>query len=83
MARSKELRCRSLTAEAADRRSCSEGSRATGGGPLIGQLRKGLPEGEYRGPEDVLSAPRRGRYPTAGVCSVRLELSTGELLRTP
>jgi hypothetical protein len=53
-------------------------------GPLIGQqLPKGLPEGEYRGPEDVLSVLRRGRYPTAGVCSVRLELSTGELLRTP
>jgi hypothetical protein len=30
-------------------------------GPLIGQLRKRLPEGEYRGPQDVLSALRRGR----------------------
>jgi hypothetical protein len=30
-------------------------------GPLIGQLRKRLPEGEYRGPQDVLSALRQGR----------------------
>jgi hypothetical protein len=30
-------------------------------GPVIGQLRKRLPEGEYRGPQDVLSALRRGR----------------------
>jgi hypothetical protein len=30
-------------------------------GPIIGQLRKRLPEGEYRGPQDVLSALRRGR----------------------
>ena len=30
-------------------------------GPLLGQLRKRLPEGEYRGPQDVLSALRRGR----------------------
>ena len=30
-------------------------------GPLIGQLRKRLPEGEYRSPQDVLSALRRGR----------------------
>ena len=29
-------------------------------GPIIGQLRKRLPEGEYRGPQDVLSALRRG-----------------------
>ena len=29
-------------------------------GPLIGQLRKTLPEGEYRGPQEVLSALRRG-----------------------
>jgi Protein of unknown function (DUF2795) len=29
-------------------------------GPLIGQLRKRLPEGKYRGPQDVLSALRRG-----------------------
>jgi uncharacterized protein DUF2795 len=29
--------------------------------PLIGQLRKRLPEGEYRGPQEVLSALRRGR----------------------
>lgn len=32
-------------------------------GPLIGQLRKRLPEGEYRGPQEVLSALRRGRQP--------------------
>ena len=30
-------------------------------GPLVGQLRKRLPEGEYRGPQDVLKAPRGGR----------------------
>ena len=30
-------------------------------GPFIGQLRKRLPEGEYRSPQDVLSALRRGR----------------------
>ena len=33
-------------------------------GPLIGQLRQlreRLPEGEYRGPQDVLSALRKGR----------------------
>jgi Protein of unknown function (DUF2795) len=30
-------------------------------GTIIGQLRKRLPEGEYRGPQDVLSALRRGR----------------------
>ena len=30
-------------------------------GLVIGQLRKRLPEGEYRGPQDVLSALRRGR----------------------
>jgi hypothetical protein len=30
-------------------------------GPVIGQLRKRLPEGEYRSPQDVLSALRRGR----------------------
>jgi hypothetical protein len=30
-------------------------------GPLIGQLRKRLPEGEYRSPQEVLSALRRGR----------------------
>ena len=30
-------------------------------GPVVGQLRKRLPEGEYRGPQDVLSALRRGR----------------------
>ena len=30
-------------------------------GPIIGQLRKWLPEGEYRGAQDVLSALRRGR----------------------
>jgi hypothetical protein len=29
--------------------------------PVLGQLRKRLPEGEYRGPQDVLSALRRGR----------------------
>ncbi len=30
-------------------------------GPVLGQLRKRLPEGEYRGPQDVLAALRRGR----------------------
>ena len=30
-------------------------------GSIIGQLRKRLPEGEYRGAQDVLSALRRGR----------------------
>jgi len=30
-------------------------------GPITGQLRKRLPEGEYRGAQDVLSALRRGR----------------------
>ena len=30
-------------------------------GSVLGQLRKRLPEGEYRGPQDVLSALRRGR----------------------
>ena len=30
-------------------------------GAIIGQLGKRLPEGEYRGPQDVLSALRRGR----------------------
>jgi hypothetical protein len=30
-------------------------------GPVLGQLRKRLPEGEYRGPQDVLSALQRGR----------------------
>jgi hypothetical protein len=30
-------------------------------GTIVGQLRKRLPEGEYRGPQDVLSAMRRGR----------------------
>jgi hypothetical protein len=29
-------------------------------GPVVGQLRKRLPEGEYHGPQDVLSALRRG-----------------------
>ena len=29
-------------------------------GPVISQLRKRLPEGEYRSPQDVLSALRRG-----------------------
>jgi hypothetical protein len=29
-------------------------------GPVIGQLRKRLPEGEYRGPQDVLKALRGG-----------------------
>ncbi len=29
--------------------------------PVLGQLRKRLPEGEYRGPQDVLAALRRGR----------------------
>jgi hypothetical protein len=28
---------------------------------ILSQLRKRLPEGEYRGPQDVLSALRRGR----------------------
>ena len=30
-------------------------------GPVVGRLRKRLPEGEYHGPQDVLSALRRGR----------------------
>jgi Protein of unknown function (DUF2795) len=30
-------------------------------GPVLGQLRKRLPEGEYRNPQDVLAALRRGR----------------------
>jgi hypothetical protein len=30
-------------------------------GPVISQLRKRLPEGEYSSPQDVLSALRRGR----------------------
>jgi hypothetical protein len=29
-------------------------------GAVVGQLRKRLPEGEYRGPQDVLDALRRG-----------------------
>ena len=30
-------------------------------GPVLSQLRRRLPEGEYRGPQDVVSALRRGR----------------------
>ena len=30
-------------------------------GPVLGQLRKRLPEREYRGPQDVLDALRKGR----------------------
>ena len=30
-------------------------------GPLVGQLRKRLPEGEYRGPQDVLKVLGGGR----------------------
>ncbi len=30
-------------------------------GPLLGQIRKRLPEREYRGPQDVLDALRKGR----------------------
>jgi len=30
-------------------------------GPIVGQLRRRLPEGEYRGPQDVLKALRGGR----------------------
>jgi hypothetical protein len=30
-------------------------------GPVVSQLRKRLPEGEYRGPQDVLKALRGGR----------------------
>ena len=30
-------------------------------GVILGQLRKRPPEGEYRGPQEVLSAVRRGR----------------------
>jgi hypothetical protein len=30
-------------------------------GPVVSQLRNRLPEGEYRSPQDVLSALRRGR----------------------
>lgn len=29
--------------------------------PILSQLRKRLPEGEYRGAQDVLSALRKGR----------------------
>jgi Protein of unknown function (DUF2795) len=29
-------------------------------GAVVGQLRKRLPEGEYRGPQDVLNALRHG-----------------------
>jgi len=37
-------------------------------GPVLGQLRKRLPKGEYRGPQDVLSALRRGRSPGGNLC---------------
>ena len=30
-------------------------------GPVVSQLRKRLPEREYRGPQDVLNALRKGR----------------------
>lgn len=30
-------------------------------GPVLSQLRSRLPEGEYRGPQDVVTALRRGR----------------------
>ena len=30
-------------------------------GPVLSQIRKRLPEREYRGPQDVLDALRRGR----------------------
>lgn len=30
-------------------------------GPVLGQLRKRLPEREYRGPQEVLGALRKGR----------------------
>jgi hypothetical protein len=30
-------------------------------GPVVGQLSKRLPEGEYHGPQDVLKALQRGR----------------------
>jgi hypothetical protein len=30
-------------------------------GPIVGQLRKRLPEGEYNGPQDVLKALQGGR----------------------
>jgi len=30
-------------------------------GPLVGQLHKRLPDGEYRGPQEVLKALRGGR----------------------
>lgn len=30
-------------------------------GPILSQLRKRLPEREYRGPQDVLDALRKGR----------------------
>jgi hypothetical protein len=29
-------------------------------GPVVGQLRERLPEGEYRGPQDVLVVLQRG-----------------------
>jgi hypothetical protein len=30
-------------------------------GPIVGQLRKRLPEGDYNGPQDVLKALQGGR----------------------
>ncbi len=30
-------------------------------GPVVGQIRKRLPDREYRGPQDVLDALRKGR----------------------
>ena len=39
------------------------GSLLRNGVPVLGQLRERLPEGEFRGPEDGLSALRGGREP--------------------
>src|SRR3712207_6137992 len=52
-------------------------------GLVLGQLRKRLPEGEYRGPQDVLSALRRGRLPAAGGGCGRLELAGANFLGNP
>jgi Protein of unknown function (DUF2795) len=60
-------------------------------GPVISQLRKRLPEGEYRSPQDVLSTPRRAlASPPASAAVVSssprtnfLELRLCEVRRIP
>ena len=52
-------------------------------GPLVGQLRKRLPEGEYRSPRRSCRPSDGGVSLSAGVCCDWLELSTSELFRTP